>query len=81
MVFHPTQCTIRNYRSWQTWQTWQTFQALGGMPTSRLGRDAEKWAATDVRLIHQSMERSVPYKTRPSLRATDREARLSHEVL
>jgi hypothetical protein len=48
---------------------------------TRLGRDALKRSPTGVRLIPQSMERSVPYKMRPSLRATDREARLSHEVL
>jgi hypothetical protein len=28
-----------------------------------------------------SIEKSAPYRTRPSLRATERDARLSHEVL
>ena len=28
-----------------------------------------------------SIEMSAPYRTRPSLRATERDARLSHEVL
>ena len=67
------------------WPPWNLMKDLNLKPSNmaKMAKVAKVVGAGGVGSLmdDHSMERSAPYSTKPSLRATERDARLSHEVL